>query len=544
MTPRLRTLIAVAVVLLGVALAWRLAWTCDDAFISYRYALNWIDGHGLVYNRGERVEGMTNLLWTVWIAAGLLLGVAATTWSIVWGLAAFAATLALLAALDRRVAPLALPTSALFLVLCPEVLIFATSGLETATFTLCAVGGYALVAFDDEPPPMRLAAAGAVFAAGALLRPDGGIFFAVTAAYVLVRRGPRALMAVALPFAAIIAAATLWRYVYYGDIVPNTAYAKSASHPWIDQGLVYLRLFLSRYHALFVAAAAGALVAARARAAPLLLAGALALAYTGYIVYVGGDFMFARLLVPVLPFLALLASALLARLLTWRRAVAVLVGATAATALAATPAPLRGSQVVDGVADEWSYYRAFGLDVGAAPARGAALRALFRGLDVRLGFIGGGARLVYHADPPLAVECETGLTDRFIAHLPLGERGRIGHEKKPPLSYLIDTRKVHFVVHRNLESATLRELLAGLPDVRVTLGSIGARVVYWDPPLFDELRRRGAAIPALGETIDGLIAELRRRPPAERAAAYARLRRFYFDRFDDPARDARARALL
>jgi hypothetical protein len=29
----------------------------DDAYISFRYLDNWIQGHGLAYNPGERVEG-------------------------------------------------------------------------------------------------------------------------------------------------------------------------------------------------------------------------------------------------------------------------------------------------------------------------------------------------------------------------------------------------------------------------------------------------------------------------------------------------------
>ena len=44
----------------------------DDAFISFRYALNLSEGHGLVFNPGyERVEGYTNFLWVVILAAVL-----------------------------------------------------------------------------------------------------------------------------------------------------------------------------------------------------------------------------------------------------------------------------------------------------------------------------------------------------------------------------------------------------------------------------------------------------------------------------------------
>src|ERR1700738_1680717 len=48
--------------------------TIDDAFISFRYAENLARGAGLVYNPGERVEGYTNFLWVLIIAAVYRLG--------------------------------------------------------------------------------------------------------------------------------------------------------------------------------------------------------------------------------------------------------------------------------------------------------------------------------------------------------------------------------------------------------------------------------------------------------------------------------------
>src|SRR3954452_12539716 len=44
-------------------------WLFDDAMISMRYARNLADGHGLVWNAGERVEGYSNFLWTLVMAA-------------------------------------------------------------------------------------------------------------------------------------------------------------------------------------------------------------------------------------------------------------------------------------------------------------------------------------------------------------------------------------------------------------------------------------------------------------------------------------------
>ena len=48
---------------LSVSVAWFL---CDDAFISFRYARNLLEGHGLVFNPGEFVEGY----WRLCVSAG------------------------------------------------------------------------------------------------------------------------------------------------------------------------------------------------------------------------------------------------------------------------------------------------------------------------------------------------------------------------------------------------------------------------------------------------------------------------------------------
>ncbi|NJP07335.1 MAG: hypothetical protein HC837_17785 [Chloroflexaceae bacterium] len=50
-------------------------WVLDDAFISFRYAKNLIEGGGFTFNPGgELVEGYTNFLWTIIMAAALAVG--------------------------------------------------------------------------------------------------------------------------------------------------------------------------------------------------------------------------------------------------------------------------------------------------------------------------------------------------------------------------------------------------------------------------------------------------------------------------------------
>ncbi|MFT5442480.1 MAG: arabinofuranosyltransferase, partial [Myxococcota bacterium] len=77
-----------AVVLLSILLACvfalnvdRYFFLGDDAFISFRYAKNLAMGHGIVWNPGEYVEGYTNFLWVLILAAGMRLGLSPETLS-------------------------------------------------------------------------------------------------------------------------------------------------------------------------------------------------------------------------------------------------------------------------------------------------------------------------------------------------------------------------------------------------------------------------------------------------------------------------------
>src|SRR5437868_1942959 len=58
-------------------LAVRFSWyTLDDAFITFRYATNFAEGNGLVFNAGElpRAEGITSPLYSVLLAAAPAVG--------------------------------------------------------------------------------------------------------------------------------------------------------------------------------------------------------------------------------------------------------------------------------------------------------------------------------------------------------------------------------------------------------------------------------------------------------------------------------------
>jgi hypothetical protein len=282
-----------------------------------------------------------------------------------------------------------------------------------------------------------------------------------------------------------------WRVLYYGDWVPNTYFAKSADRLWIDQGLFYAGLYFGRWWPLLLAVPAPLLAR---RVAPVALATLIGAAYSLHVIRFGGDFMHARMLVPATPFLLLGLDAGVRALAARGRVAGWLAAATVATAWALQPSALSGPVEVRGVTDEWEHYSPDRTDWADRSRRnGATLARLFDGLPVRVAFFGGEAALVWHARPEVAIECETGLTDREIARRPLAERGRIGHEKHAAPAYVIGTRGAIFAFHPNAG------MVLGLPDAGpdewADLGGVPARILSRNEPLFEELRRRGARIP-------------------------------------------------
>jgi hypothetical protein len=531
--------ILAALLLAGLSRAGALAWICDDAFISLRYAENLLAGHGLVYNPGERVEGYTNLLWTLLLAGLMKAGIPPVTATELPGLAAYAALALGLARWSwrrsRAGGPPFLPLAAGLVLVSDDFHVWATGGLETLLFTALAVQALLLTRLS---PGTRRAAAGAgvLFALLVLTRPDGLLFAAAGAASWWLPRGRlsrgarlhRTLLSVA-PVLAVLAVLVPWKLAYYGDLFPTAFYSKSAARPYASQGLVYVGLYLLKNWFLVAAGllALAALVLGKDQRPPedawedRFLLGTCAL-FTAYIVYVGGDFMFARRLLPAAPLLFLVIESRVAR---WPRPRLRNAVAVATLVAAALPLPIfeRWSRI-DGIGDERRFYPPGILEARRRQAE-AVGRAL-RGTPARVAFEGGMCVFGYYSRLPYLVEI-TGLTQYSLAKRPLTERGAIGHEKVADTAWLQE-HQVHLLVTQELPPVPRPPTLLSLDEVR--FGDLAlARIQVYSDEVMDALRGRSDVdfVP-----IERVVA-LSRRKMEEGTAAEAEeilegLRRFYF----------------
>jgi len=537
-----RPLLLVLLVLLlagALARAAELAWVCDDSFISFRYARNLVDGHGLVYNPGERVEGYTNLLWTLAVAGFLAAGHDPLPVSQGLGIACYAALAAVLVAWSlgrsRRTGGALLPLAAGLVLVSDDFHVWATGGLETMLFAL--LGTAALVAVRGPGRgPAAHAGAGVLLGALVLTRPDGLLWAGAAALSPWVPPGnpaPRRRLAcaaaAAIPVAAVLAVWLPWKLASYGELLPTAFHAKSVLDPYVGQGLVYAGLYLAKswflLPALLVAAwgwqrSRGAGEPARAgHAAFFLAAGGL---YAAYVVHVGGDFMFARRLVPAAPLVFLGLEELLAGLPRprWRDGVAA-----AAVAAAALPLPLYGDERlrIEGVADERRYYPPEA--IAARRLQAAAVGRALSGTPVRILFEGGMCAFGYYCPLPYLAEA-TGLTHYSLARQPLEQRGRPGHEKAPGPEWLRENR-IHLVVRHDFPPLPPPE--GPLPFDEVRFGSaVRAHVQLYDDRVMDALRDRpGVRFTPIEEVVARRREQIERSDRARAERIYAKLHRYY-----------------
>jgi hypothetical protein len=300
---RRRATIIGGLVLLAAYLSHVLAagYSADDGYISMQYVKNFVSGHGLVYHSGERVEGYTGFLWVFLLGSVKLLvpRLDLPTLANVLGITFGAATIVLTLWLSRRLRPdrpwLSLLAPA-FLACHSGLAAWATGGLETTMFAFLVIAGVVCHVGHLRGRHRYWAAAPVIFAVATMTRPDGVLFFGLTALHLTFgewRRTRRLPIARAAACAAIFLLVYgpyyAWRFLYYGYPLPNTFYAKvGAGFYQYARGVKYLASYARWYGLLHFLPLLVMIVAARRVAwrdyLALIVAG-----YAAYVVYVGGD---------------------------------------------------------------------------------------------------------------------------------------------------------------------------------------------------------------------------------------------------------------
>jgi len=203
-------------------------WTSflDDAYIGFTYMRNFIDGCGFVFNPGERIEGVTNIGWLLFLLLPawvfpIPLAAKLTSLSLV------AATLSIIYRIAKELSEEDNGLCATITILCTatsfDFLFFSFSGMETSFLAFLFAAILLLVLRH------RYTAASTLMAAAFCVRPET---LPIAPLWMLVCAVSRtvpwhSLRRPALVFSVIIAIIELGRFLYFGALLPNTFTAKS-----------------------------------------------------------------------------------------------------------------------------------------------------------------------------------------------------------------------------------------------------------------------------------------------------------------------------
>jgi hypothetical protein len=285
----------------------------DDAFITFRYAQNWADGYGPIYNVGETAEGYTNFLWMAILAgldrAGADIVLAAQVLGVVLGVATILLTFRF-SLRWHSARSLWAALAAVLLALNVAFAAWATGGLETHLFTFLVLLS-AFLHLQEMDDPHRAPWSGVAMALLVMARPDGLVFVGLSVLHRLwVHRGRLARQDLlwGSAFALLYGPYYAWRFAYYGYPFPNTFYAKVGGGPErFLRGWEHVAGFVLEYGGGPLAILAGLLVILRQLNRDCAFLTLQVAGFMGYVIWIGGDSLIEyRFLLAITPLLYLL----------------------------------------------------------------------------------------------------------------------------------------------------------------------------------------------------------------------------------------------
>jgi hypothetical protein len=256
----------------------------DDAYTSFRYAKNFVEGYGLVFNPGERVEGYTNFLWVMILsplyfldhAHILTLDLESTSQflSIIFSVCVLVITYFLSRTIFKRddeeksliknfINELTNLVPVFMLSVSTPLIYWGVSAMETTLFvslTLLSILLYLKNAEKNNPSMLWIF----VSVLSSLLRPEGLIVFVLILLhkifynYLLHKEekfllriravADKTLIKEILFFSFPLLIYICFRMIYYGYPLPNTFYAKTNfSFEFIIRGINYFLDFTKAY---------------------------------------------------------------------------------------------------------------------------------------------------------------------------------------------------------------------------------------------------------------------------------------------------------
>lgn len=469
---RNRPLVHILVIVFAIGFSVSNFFIQDDAYISFRYAQNFAEGHGLVFNVGDRVEGYSNFLWTFILGTVNKVGVDSETFVFLFSILLIPIIYFLFRTLasNWRLSEKAIVGASTALLFNFSFSSYLSGGLETPLQTLLFLLTLVLASFSDKRRWM-LAVQSVIFGLLILNRMDSGLLVLATALYYtyfvvtynssnfdkLIRMG-----LLSVPGLVIISIWIVWKYNYYGDVVPNTYYAKIGANSssvliWA-KGLAFVIFFAAAYFLL-----PSLLLLVKWRQVTfilrkikfqidfIVLAVLIVLLYNAYFIYVGGDFMEFRFQVPLMPIYLLLMFSVVSRLELVRLFTILLVVSSILYSVLFKGA-ISGFESISYLKNHISMERQDWRGIGEE------LREMFGNEAVTIAVSPAGA-IPYFSG--LRTIDMLGLNDVWVAKNGLKYKNTPGHYKIAPLSYLQEEKVNLIIGHPIMVANTELESMRG-----------------------------------------------------------------------------------
>ncbi len=285
-----------------------------------RYAWNLSHGNGLVWNKGEYVQGYTNLLMTLLMSvttyifsksvAVLAIQIMGVVFMLIIGFLTMGIADHLLPERDEWVRVLLRPVIYIGGLAYYPLVYWSLGGMETGLLTVLVLSAFLLTfAYARSGNRYMLLASAVFFGLAFLTRNDSILFFLLAWAYLALavkdsdhRLKYTDLIGSAGLVLCTIAAELLFQYLYYGSVLPNTYTLKLTGMPLafrLQNGLGFIMPFIRQTAPVWILALASLLF--RYTREKLLLLGAFA-SVVCYQVYVGGDpWSYWRIMAPAMP---------------------------------------------------------------------------------------------------------------------------------------------------------------------------------------------------------------------------------------------------
>jgi len=275
-----------------------LAWQCDDAYHGHRMSWNLLNGHGFVYNAGERVTASTAPLFTL-MTTLIFVIIRDVYWASL--ILSFICSIAAIYLMQRRLANNSeIVLSTIILLFSMSFVSFTTSGVENPMLFLWSAIAVIIFFNHDEFDSRTLLLLSFVSSLLITTRMDNALIVFPLLVYAFFIKSKKKILAILCGFAGMMPfiSWTLFSFIYYGFPFPNTAYAKlNTGFPFTDyleRGVRYFVMTLLYDPLVLILPLVYIFFAIYRKNTKHIMLASGFLLYYAYIIYIGGDFMLGR----------------------------------------------------------------------------------------------------------------------------------------------------------------------------------------------------------------------------------------------------------